>query len=274
MYICHYFPGFFKNKENTERYTRSGKVAFADGIISLLPDYEKIPEEVVDIIEYLTTKLDDNKVKSLYFISTSVINELHKNYIIHVITNYDEKESQKVFNFGAMSIVVNFIFYDKKTIYKILNTLNKKDYAKEEMNEVEFMQFIQAISFVKSPYAKDFIEESVKLFITIEKIDEELQMDLFLTLKVMIKYYFKYDKKKLWRLLIMILKAIPTPTPKKVVKLGYPYDELENRRLIIKKQYNDLNKKDKELTKRNKELRKKDKEIVELKKRIEKLENQ
>lgn len=246
-------PGKFKRREGKVRYTESGKEVFPDGVETITPDGENIPEEVVGIIEYLTSKLNEKKVQSLYYTTTSVVNQLHKNYIIFVVTNYNEVEPQKVYQFGSMTVVVNFIFFDEKKIYKILNTLRKKDYNKEEMSELEVVSFLQAISFVKDPYAKDFIEKSVELFISIEKIKPKHQIDLFIALKLMIRHYFEGDEKKLRRLLKMIIKALPEPTDETITELEYPYCDIAYLGELLSKR---------------------DEEISDLKKIIEKLKNE
>ena len=71
------------------------------------------------------------------------------------------------------------------------------------MSEMDFLKLNHCIIF-----AKDIIEKSVNLFISIEKIKFEYQLVLFLALKMMIKYHFRDNFGKTKELLTMITKAV------------------------------------------------------------------
>lgn len=71
------------------------------------------------------------------------------------------------------------------------------------MSEMDFLKLNHCIIF-----AKDIIEKSVNLFISIEKIKFEYQLALFLALKMMIKYHFRDNFGKTKELLTMITKAV------------------------------------------------------------------
>ena len=76
------------------------------------------------------------------------------------------------------------------------------------MSEMDFIRLNHCIIFAKDYYAKDIIEKSVNLFISIEKIKFEYQLVLFLALKMMIKYHFRDNFGKTKELLTMITKAV------------------------------------------------------------------
>ena len=71
------------------------------------------------------------------------------------------------------------------------------------MSEIDFLKLNHCIIF-----AKDIIEKTVNLFISIEKIKFEYQLVLFLALKMMIKYHFRDNFGKTKELLTMITKAV------------------------------------------------------------------
>ena len=78
------------------------------------------------------------------------------------------------------------------------------------MSGLDYGEWAQCIAFASNKYAKDYIRKSVNLFTSIEKINETYQMNLFLSLKEAIKYYFKNIEEKR-ELLTMITKSVVYP---------------------------------------------------------------
>ena len=139
---------------------------------------------------------------------------------------------------------------------KILNTLSEKDYSKEEMSEADFINLVHCIIFATKEHAKEVIEKIVKIFVSCEKIQDKHQMDLFLALKIMIKYRYD-DENDTRRLLSMITQSVSEKQLDQV--LGYEELVQKNNDSEIK------------LAQKDHELAEKDKIITQMKEENEKL---
>ena len=124
------------------------------------------------------------------------------------------------------------------------------------MSGHDFIKWAQCIAFARQPYAQDYIEKCVDLFTRIEKINYDYQMNLHMSLKVMIKSQFK-DEKTVRRLLTMITKAIPYNKAEDICAQESYHKEYMRSMRVIKTT-----------------LAKKEQENLELRKRIEELENE
>ena len=265
-------PGIFNETEDTAGFTSTGRYVYFDRLIRILPDGDNIPEEIIGILEFLTSKIDDEKIESLYNCSSAVIREYGLNFLIFVVTNYNEGVLQKTYNYKSMNVPINFIHIGKKEQYKNLNTLNKKDYSRYKMTEEEFYTLILSLSFVKKTYAKDFIEKSVRLYVTIENIDIEHQKDLCIELTLLIKHYFKDEPKKLRRLLIMVIKASSDTTIDNIENDNWLLNDnvqLNNDNAYLTNQNVQLNN---EVSRLNDELSKNKELMAEMTERIKQLE--
>ena len=90
----------------------------------------------------------------------------------------------------------------------MLNTLKVKNYNNQELSNTDYIRFVYCLIFANKDFAKEIIEDLVFLFATIEKISTTHQIDLFLALKMMIKFRFDDDLKKKEELLEMVIKSI------------------------------------------------------------------
>ena len=233
--------GIFSHTETRILKTSTGIVKNPDELMIILPDNENIPVEIAAIIGYQTYRVNDDKVKSLFETTEAVAHNLKKISKIYIVTNYNEGTDERIYKYKSMDVVVHFINFDEEKIYEILNTLKMKDYTIKEMSEEEFVNFIQAIAFVKAPYAQDFVEKSILFFATIEKMDEKHRLDTFHALKTMIKAYFKDDEMKKRGLMEMAVKSIPQPSIDKINTHSAIYKEIEayktfNEEIMIEKE--------------------------------------
>ncbi len=216
------------------------------------------PSKVVDIFEYcLYSGFQENKLC----------------YPV-VVTDYDYGKEYEDYEVEGRSFRIYFRIYNREKIEKILNTLKSKDYNKHGLTNSDYVQFILCLIFANSEFAKEVIKELVYLFATIEKINHNHQMGLYLALKMIIKFRFGDDLKRKRELLEMVVKSIHNSK----------YDELEGYEAEqtslddLKAQYATLKaetdatiaKKDKTITEKNKTISNQSKALSEKDRWIEK----
>ena len=95
------------------------------------------------------------------------------------------------------------VIFSKEKFYEILNTLNEKDYIKNEFAETDLVNFIHCLVF-----AKDVVRKLVKLFTRIKNITGEMQKELYFSLCLMIRYHFT-DETEIRGLLTMVTETLP-----------------------------------------------------------------
>ena len=263
-------PGKFKQRESIYGFTNDGTLIFMDQVTSVCLDNEKKKRELGVNYEYLVGKLKPEKKERLldYDVSIQVI--LKKPAFEVVISDYDYGIDEECMKIDGSAIRVLYRTFDKKAIYKTLNKLNNIDYHKQEMSGHDFIKWAQCIAFARQPYAQDYIEKCVDLFTRIEKINYDYQMNLHMSLKVMIKSQFK-DEKTVRRLLTMITKAIPYNKAEDIcAQESYHKEYMRSMRVIKTKlaEYEAI------IAENEAVIAKNEHEILELRKRIEELENE
>ena len=196
-------PGIFKQIESTNVFTKEGKSLQMDLVESILPDGKNVKYAAITNMEHQARKLSPSKIEDIFFYSIFLIGKFKQPCYSYVITSVNHGVKEKIYEIDGHPLKIHFILFDEKRIYKILSTLNKIDYTKVNMSEMDFIRLNHCIIF-----AKDIIEKSVNLFISIEKIKFEYQLVLFLALKMMIKYHFRDNFGKTKELLTMITKAV------------------------------------------------------------------
>lgn len=273
-------PGKFKNKENTGVFIKGKKSMEMDFAESILPDGKMIKREAAINLEQETGEIRDNKIDSIFNYCLSTTIALKKPCYPFVATNYEYKENFLVREIEGIILKIYLIIFDKKKIYEILNTLNKKDYTKENFDEVDYLLFIYILVFAKKPYAQEVIENLVTLFQSLNNIHQDYQLELYLALAVMIKYHFRGNNDKIKEMLTMITEVmqeevvdeLPTEDKKtleiielngKVTKLNGTVNELHGEVNELNGEVNELNGK----------LSEKDKIIKELRQEIEQYKN-
>lgn len=203
-------PGKFKQLEDTAVFVFGEGVHQMDYAQSVLPDGKMVKREAAVDTEHQSIPLGDDKAEDIFHYCLYTTIKLKKPCYPVVVTNYGEDKSSKTYCFEGISFTIYFRVFDKEKIYKILNTLSTKDYNTIEFSDEDYLNFLYSMIFAKPPYAKDFIEKAVGLFISIEKINLNHQFDLHLALKMLIKYHFRGDDDKIEELLTMITKAVPS----------------------------------------------------------------
>lgn len=178
-------PGIFKQLESTNVFTKDGRSLQMDLVESILPDGKNVRFATTTIMEHQARKLSPTKIEDIFFYVIFQIAKFKQPCYSYVVTNIDHGCSERIYEVDGHPL-------------KIIS----------EMSELDFIKLNYSIIFAKDDYAKDVIEKSVNLFISIEKISFEHQLVLFLALKMMIKYHFRDDVVKTKVLLTMITKAV------------------------------------------------------------------
>ncbi len=159
------------------------------------------PSKVVDIFEYcLYSGFQENKLC----------------YLV-VVTDHDYGKEYEDYEVEGRSFRIYFRIYNREKIEKILNTLKSKDYNKHGLTNSDYVQFILCLIFANGEFVKEVIEDVVYQFATIERINYNHQMGLYLALKMIIKFRFGDDLKRKRELLEMVVKSMHNSK----------YDELE-----------------------------------------------
>ncbi|WP_298523560.1 hypothetical protein [uncultured Methanobrevibacter sp.] len=211
-------PGIFKQMETPNVFTINGKSLQQDLVESVLPDGKIIMQESTLNVEQQAYIITPAKVEHLYFYKIFNIGKHEKPCIPVIVTNIDYKTDEILYKINGEFFTIRIIYFSKEKIDIILNTLSEKDYSKEEMSEADFINLVHCIIFATKEHAKEVIEKIVKIFVSCEKIQDKHQMDLFLALKIMIKYRYD-DEKEIRRLLTMITQSVSEKQLEQV--LGY-----------------------------------------------------
>ena len=201
-------PGEFKNIEDTAVFIFDEPAKQADHVEKILPDGKMVKRESVSTVEQQTGKLSPSKVNDIYiYCLYYTIHHKRPCYAI-VVTDYDYGKDYEDYEVDGFSFRIYFRTFNREKIYEMLNRLKRKDYNNEELSNEDYFRLICCLIFAKKEFAKDIIEEIVKLFATIEKISYNHQINLHLALKMMIKFRFGDDLNKKEELLIMITKSV------------------------------------------------------------------
>lgn len=264
-------PGFFKQTESANIYTKEGRSLQTDFVETTLPDEEQITRESTTLIEHQSYALTDEKIETIYDYRIFLIGKFKRPCYVYVATNLDYYGKEILIRIDNDPLLIQIISFDKEKIYKILSNLKQRQYNNEKMSEIDFLKLIYCITFAKEPYAKDVIKKSVTLFASIENIEHQHQLDLHLALKIMIKYHFG-DENQIRELLEMITKSVTETMIDKIPR----YEKLNKENLDYKNTIVEMGKtiteKDKEITEKDQKINEKDKEIKKLKEKIDLLE--
>ena len=255
-------PGFYSRKESSRLYTRDNRTLKADFISSVFPDGEKILREATIDLEQETGPVKEDK-KEIKF-------EYQKPCYPYIVTNHEYEE--EFFDYCKEDIIMRMyrIVFDKKRVYKNINTLNEKDFTKDEFTPYDLVRFKHCLVFAKMPYAIDVLEKLVELFTKIKIINAEIQSDLFSSLNLMIQYHFRHDTKKIKELLTMITEQIPKNQLNDVTKQAELKNKLVASENSNKEKDQALYQKDLIINEQGQALDQKDHEIEKLKSILQK----
>jgi hypothetical protein len=247
-----------------------------------------VKRDSLNDVEQQTGKLSSDKVRDIYDYCLYATIQHQKPCYPIVVTNHNYGKTYEDHIIDGFSFRTYYRIYDKKKVYKLLNTLKNKDYSKEEMSNKEFLRFAYCLVFAKKPYAKDIVEKLVNLFCSMEHLTHKQQLDLHLSLKTMIKYHFKDELKKQRRLLTMITKAVTELEHEEII--GYESKQMSIEEITLKylKEKNrsiergikleekatQLNEKDNQLKEQAAQLNEKDNQLEEQAAQLNEKDNQ
>ena len=267
-------PGKFKNKESTGVFVKGYGSMEMDFAESILPDNIIIKREAAINLEQETGEISDEKKEAIFDYCLSTTIKLKKPCYPFVATNHEYKTDFLVCEIEGILLKINLIIFDKKKIYEILNTLNEKDYSKEEFNEVDYLLFIYSFVFAKKPYAFDVVEKLAIIFQSLNNINQELQIELYLAFITIIKYHFMSDENKIKELLTMITEVMQEEViedlpnyerrTQQIIELNEKLANSEKERLKLSSE------KDAEISEKDAEISEKNKIIQDLRKELEK----
>ena len=273
-------PGFYSRKESSRLYTQKNRTLEADSISSVCPDGKKIFREATIDLEQETGPVKEDKKEIIFEYALQASFKYKKPCYPYIVTNHEYEE--EFFDYCKEDIIIrmHLIVFDKKRVYKNINTLNEKDFTKDEFTPYDLVRFKHCLVFAKMPYAIDVLEKLVELFTKIKIINAEIQSDLFSSLNLMIQYHFRHDTKKIKELLTMITEQIPKNQLNDVTKQAELKNKLvasensnKEKDLIINEQGQALNQKNQELNQKDQELNQKDQELNQKDHEIEKLKS-
>ncbi len=269
------FPGKFVKKLDLDVHTENGRNLRMDHGELVLPDGIITRKSTINV-EHQSTKLYREKIDRIYD---------YKLYLIHkhnipsrsiVITNIDPGEKKICYEAFGETYQVDYILCDIGEIKKRLNILRNIINNNKPLSDVVLLNFAYIAIFVEDDVGKEIIEEIAQLFGQLEFLNNTLYLDLYQTLKKMIKYHFLDDLEKTKELLTMITKSVPKEIYGELSVFELFLNEIDEYRELVKQNEASLLKKDKEMsamgdemsTMRN-ELSAKDQLIEDLKKQLE-----
>ena len=269
-------PGKFKDLEIPYLFTLNGKNLYLDQLISVFPDGDEVTRESTANIEFESDRLKDSKKVDIFDYNVSVVITFGKPSFNVVATSHNPGVDEETVLISGHPLRLLYRVFDKIRLYKTLNRIKQIDYTIEKMSEYDFVEWTHCIAFAKKPYAEDYLEKCVDFFTTIEKIDIHHLRNLYLSLKVMIKYYFADDKQKTKELLTMITKAVPKSLMKEqntIEDLMYYHEEgIKSVREALSIKTSECEEKDEIISQMGNLLSKKDLEILRLKNIIESMD--
>ena len=258
-------PGKYHEIKDTVVFVIDDGVKQLDYLESIKANGDMVKRDSLNDVEQQTGKLSPNKIRDIYEYCLYATIQHQKPCYAIVVTNHDYGKEYEDYVIDGFSFRIYYRIYDKKKVYKLLNTLKNKDYIKEEMSNKEFIRFVYCLVFAKMPYAKDVVEKLVKIFCSMEHLKYKQQLDLHLSLTIMIKYHFQDDLKKQKELLSMITKAMTELGHKEIIGYESKQMSIEELQTTSKKQAMQLEEKDNQINM-------KDEETARLKAKIEQLE--
>ena len=222
------FPGKYVKSLNKKVYTSDGRKLEMDYAALIMPDGVITQKSTVNV-EHQSTRLNQDKIKTIYDYKIGLIHDTNLPSISFVITkikNENDDEYYYAYN-NLFNIIVYVVKRDE--IYERLNILRNKISNNEKLTIREALNFSFIANFVDDDIGKEVIGELCELF-TRTELNIQLKLRLHFVLKKMIKYHFKNDVNKIRELLTMITKTIPEEK----------YEELSlNESLILKIQDKD-----------------------------------
>ena len=277
-------PGTFIKKEDTAVFKKNNGALQMDYCESAKIENGTVHSKVAYDVEHQFRELPKPKVDHIhiYCFNTSLILQMPCYPI--VATNMDYPSKMR-FDVDGFEFTIYFRVFDKEKVYKLLNSVIQKDYSKEELSDCDYLKLIFCLVFAKKEFAKDIVEKIVFFFATIEKISLKLQIDLHLALKIMIKYHFKGNYKKIKEMITMITKAIHETKTEEIPSLENMKTEnyklknelkqkdnaLQQKDNIIQEKDNALQQKDNALQQKDNALQQKDNIIQEKDKKLKEL---
>lgn len=156
-------PGTFKNKENTTIFDSENGNLEMDYAESIFPDGKMVKREAAIDLEQETGKIKQEKVQVIFNYCLNTTITLKKPCYPFVATNHEYENDFLIFSVEGILLKIYLIIFDREKVYKILNTLSKKDYSKEEFSEEDTVLFTYCLVFAKKPYAQDVLEKLIDL---------------------------------------------------------------------------------------------------------------
>ena len=247
-------PGIFKKIESPTVFTLNGRSLQQDLVESVFPDNRTLHHEATYNLEHMSYMINPEKIEVFYLCKNSTIKKHDKPCIIYMITNIDYKTNEIICKINGEAFSIKIIYISQEEIDKILNTISKIDYSKEEISEVDFVRLIHCLIFAQKEQAKRVVKKVIDLFLGIKRIKFQHHIDLHQALKTMIKYHFKNmnEQKELLR---MITEAMTDEELEELSTFEYRYNKVKEE-LQVKDQF---------IEERDQLLEEKDREIEKLK---------
>lgn len=266
-------PGIFLKDENPNVFTSDGRALEQDNVESVAPDGRYILQDSMLSIEHLSYVLTLNKIGILYFYKTSTTIKHQKPCIPVIVTNINYHTDELILKYNNDTFSVKVIYFSPEKVEKILNTLSKKDYSKEELSEFDFLNLVHCLIFAPKGKEKEVVERVANIFVTIEKAKQHHRLDLHLALKVMIRYHFK-DINDQRRLLIMITMAMSDEELEKVPTYENIVRQIDRLKISNVEKDNVIAEKDITIAEQGNALVEKDKAMDEMQSEINRLREQ
>lgn len=264
-------PGIFKQKEGPNVYTINGRSLQQDFVETALPDGENLFYESTLGLEQLAYLLTPEKTEIIYLYKNFNISKHKIPSIPIIVTNINYKTDELACKINGEFFTIKIIYFSPEKIDKILNSLGKKDYSKEEMSEVDFLSLVHCLIFATKENAKKVIKKIVDIFVCCEKIQEDHQLDLHLALKIMIKYHYK-DKEEVRRMLTMITQAVSEKPLSELSHYEQLVEERNELKIVVEQQDHELIEKQQEIAKNKQTIAKNKQTIAEKDRKIEEIE--
>ena len=267
------FPGKFLKKLDLDVHTENGRNLRMDYGELVLPDGIITRKSTINV-EHQSTKLYREKIDRIYD---------YKLYLIHkhnipsrsiVITNIDPGEKKICYESFGETYQVDYLVCDIDEIKKRLNILRDIINNNKPLSDVVLLNFAYIAIFVEDDVGKEIIEEIAQLFSQLEFLNNMIYLDLYQTLKKMIKYHFFDDLDKTKELLIMITQTVPKERYNALSAYEVYLTEIDEYRELVKQNEVSLVKKDNEMSAMRDELSRKEDELSRKDEHIRNLENQ
>ena len=156
-------PGEYDGYEDTSLFVQNKHELKMDYLEKVKIKNNDFFKEALTNLEHETDSIKIDKKDRIFEYVFKSMFQYGKFCYSYVATNHDYKEDTIQYEKDGAICIIHLIIFNEEKIYKILNTLNEKDYIKNKFTETDLVNFIHCLVFAKEEFAKDVVRKLARL---------------------------------------------------------------------------------------------------------------